>query len=228
MKEVSPDFNSALDMYNTKQLLAKNINSNFFNAVQNDKTVVPAAVELIQKGGNGSDAIRQLFNNGFREQLVRNSNQPPIVQLTSALGSDPLKQQNTIAFLRSTGMEDVADKYTGLVGMVNTITAAGKTNSGNAKFLNTAMEGLDNKTVQEGMSKLLESSSKWSEEFKTILGKKGDALTRSEQIVNLIKRAGKTAGSVTSAKSAINTTSAENQGALAGNMNNQDSNEDQY
>lgn len=229
MKKVSPDFVQATDMYKTHELLAKNINSNFYNAVQNDKTVIPAAIELIQKGGNGEEAIRQLFVSGFREQLVKNSNQPPLLQLSRSLGANPLQQQNTISFLRQTGLNDVADKYQGLVSLINTAEAAVKSNAANAKYLGAAAAELEPSILQEGINKILSSSSKWSDEFTNIMSKKQDALLRSEQLVNLIKRAGKSAGAVGSLKAARNLVNAEEnavaQSSLSNALNN---NEDNY
>ncbi len=228
MRKVSPEFSEATDMYKTHKVLAKNINSNFYSAVQNDKTLIPSAVELIQQGGNGEEAIRQLFTNGFREQLVKNSNKPALLQLSDSLGSNPLQQQNTIEFLRTTGLTNVADKYQGLVSLVNTAKAAANTKSANTKYLGAAVSEIDPNVFQEGVATLLNSSSKWSDEFSTIMNQKQDALVRSEKLLNLIKRAGSVAKTATAAKTARNVVSVENAdmqsrtGAFINNYNPED------
>lgn len=188
MKSVSPEYTSAIDMYNTKSLLEKGASGNFIQAIRQEKSMIPVTMDLI-KSADGKEFVDRLFVDGFRKELVKNANQPAVFQLQKALGNNPLERQNTIDFLVSTGQEQLANKYKALVGFSDVVEQSAQLKSKAAKYFGEAVEQLPKEELAGAMKNILTSGNKWSDQFNKIITQQTNALMKSEAIANLLRRA---------------------------------------
>ncbi len=199
--EEIPGYAEAVAMSKNKALFKKDISSDFFKAIQTDATgTLSTRAQAVMTNDKGIEAVDKLIHDGFSKQLIANSNKPALEQLASALGSNPLQQQNSLAFIRSVGKEDVANKLEAFANMDNIVKQATKDKSDViGRMLGQKAAELDPTKMADAFGTIA-NNKLFSDQFNKIMLEQQSTINRTEKLMGLIRRAsGYTSGNAAAA-----------------------------
>lgn len=196
-----PGYAEAVEMFKNKKLFSKNVSGDFFKAIQADTTgTLATKAQAVMNSEGGEQAVNKLIQDGFSKQLTVNSNKPALEQLASALGSNPQQQQNSLAFIRSVGKEDVANKLEAFANMDNIVKQATKDKSDViGRMLGQKAAELDPTKMADAFGTIA-NNKLFSDQFNKIMLEQQSTINRTEKLMGLIRRAsGYTSGNAAAA-----------------------------
>lgn len=188
-----PGYKEAMAENMASKSFNKKLGENFFNAVKSNQydKIVPQIDNVLQTA-KGPEVLHNVFVDGMRKDLIRNSNLTPLEQLTKTIGADPLQQSQVVDYMTRIGKKETADKLQALAGFVNaTKQAQSQPNSTVGRMVGMKSSELDPTKMADAIGNLLNSKSKFSPELVKIMQEQVPSATRTEKFFNLLRRAGK-------------------------------------